>query len=109
MKIVKDIPKTLQFDPERCDKVYEDLVKVLQKGRPTTGELIILLGNLLYTCGASIGKWPEKGPSFDELQRLYYSEPGRLDLAMMLQGLAMTQWYEEWAKLQLSKDTKEES
>lgn len=106
---IKQPSKKLGFDPERCDKVYDELVKVFQKYKPTVGEIIIAVGNLCYSLGASIGGYKEKGPSVEEIQKLYYAEPGRIDVSLMAQGIIMTTWHEDWEKLQLKKDIEEET
>lgn len=99
--------KTLSFDPERCTQVLEELVEIFRKHKPTVGEILIAYGNLGYTLGASIGKY-EKGPSIEELEELYYKEPGRLDVALMIQGLQTTTWYESYAENAVdNKDIKE--
>jgi len=108
MDVKKPKDKKLGFDPERCNNLYEELVEVFQKHRPTVGEIIVAMGNLCYTLGASIGKF-KKGPSFEEAKKLYYMDPKRVDLAMMMQGFTMTTWYGDWEELQLSKDTEEET
>ena len=107
MKIEKP-KKTLDFDPESCNDLYIKLVEVFQEAKPTIGEILIAYGNLGYTLGASIGRYSEKGPSFEELNELYYKEPGRLDIAMMLQGLTICSWYEDWEQIQTSQDTTKE-
>ncbi len=103
--------KTLQFDPEKCDKLYTDLVEIFQKHKPTVGEILIAYGNLGYTLGASIGGFSKNGPSIEELKELYYKDSsGRLDIALMLSGLTVTTWYNDWESLQINKqieDTKE--
>lgn len=104
---IEEPKKTLSFDPDRCTEVLAELVEVFQKHKPTVGEILIAYGNLGYTLGASIGKF-EKGPSIEELEKLYYSEPGRLDVALMIQGLQVTTWYESYAEKAIdNKDTKE--
>jgi len=109
MKVNKEVKKTLSFDPERCNDIYIELVEIFQKHKPTVGEILVALGNLSYTLGASVGQFPEKGPGIEELKRLYYSEPGRLDVALMISGITVISWYEDWEKLQVrkSQDTKE--
>lgn len=92
------------FNAERCSDLYEDLVAVFQKHKPTVGEILIAYGNLGYTLGASIGHYDEKGPGLEELKKLYYSEPGRLDVALMLQGLTVTAWYEDWQEVRQVKE-----
>jgi len=111
MKVKKEIKKTLSFDPDKCNDLYTGLVEVFQENKPTVGEIIIAMGNLLYTLGASIEGYGEKGPGFEELKKLYYMNPSKIGLAMMMQGLTMTTWYEDWEKIQLgnTQDNKEES
>lgn len=97
--------KTLSFDPDKAAKLLEELLEVYQKHSPTVGELLTATSNLLYSLGSSMTAFydptpREKGPSIDELNRLYYSEPGRLDVAMMLQGMTMSTWYADWERLQ---------
>lgn len=97
--------KKIGFDPDKATKLLEELIEVYQNNKPTTGEILIATSNLLYTLGASVGGYGETGPGIDELKRLYYSEPGRLDVAMMLQALTMSTWYEDWEKLQTQQDS----
>jgi hypothetical protein len=102
MKVNQEPEKKLQFDPERCNKILEELMAVFQKHEPTVGETCVILGNLGYSLGASIGGYDGKGPSPEELKHLYYTEPS-LAVAMMLNGLTVTTWYEDWVKIQLEK------
>lgn len=101
MSGIEEPKKTLQFDPKKCTDLYEELVKVFQQYKPTVGEILIAYGNLGYALGASIGGHKEKGPSIEYLKELYYSEPGRLDVALMLQGLLVTTWYDDWERNQI--------
>jgi hypothetical protein len=100
--------KTLSFDPERCNDLYEALVEVFQEHKPTVGEIIIAYGNLGYTLGASIGGYPDKGPSIEALEKLYYEKPGDLAIALMMQGLTVTTWYRDWEQIQTAQDTNKE-
>lgn len=109
MKINKDPEKSLKFDPDRCSKVYEELIEVFQKHKPTVGEIIIALGNLTYTIGASIEGYGEKGPGIEEVQKLYYTNPERIGVALMAQGLTTTTWYEDWERLQLEREKAQET
>jgi len=106
MKINKDPDKTLNFNPDKCSKLYEDLINVFRKHKPTVGEIIIALGNLMYTIGASIEGYNKTGPGLEEVQKLYYSNPERIGIALMAQGLLTTTWYEDWEKLQLDMEDK---
>jgi hypothetical protein len=97
--------KSLSFDPEKAATILEELIEVFQRHKPTVGEILTVSSNLLYTLGASIGEYGEKGPGFDELKKLYYEESGRMDVALMLQGMQMATWFEDWEKLQITKDS----
>jgi len=99
--------KKIAFDAEKCNTLYEELVEVFKKHKPTTGEILIAYGNLGYTLGASIGGYKEYGPSLEELNKIYYSEPGRLDAALMITGLNVTEWYNDWQKKVLESIDKE--
>ena len=95
--------KKLGFDPEKCNELFTELVQICQKYKPTVGEIIIAYGNLGYTLGASIGGFTDNGPGLEELQRLYYSEPNRIDVALMIQGLQTTLWYDSYEKNQVQQ------
>lgn len=99
---IENPKKSLNFNPQRADKLLTDLVKAFQKHKPTVGEILLVYGNLGYTLGASIGRFEDKGPSAEELQKLYYSNP-TIDIALMINGLHVMTWYEDWEKIQLDK------
>jgi uncharacterized protein YejL (UPF0352 family) len=112
MKVKDDLEKTLQFDPDKCNEMLSELMAIFQKHQPTVGEILTVYGNLGYSLGASIGGYQGKGPSPEELKQMYYEKPGRVDVALMLEGLTVTTWFEDWEKKQLTKvnqETKEES
>lgn len=94
----ENLNKQLGFDPDKCSQLYQDLLTVFQNAKPTVGEIIIALGNLEYALGASIGGYKDKGPTFEELQKMYYSlekeGPPRIDLALMLQGHNTTSFFD---------------
>lgn len=102
IKINKQPEMKLNFDTERCNTILNELMAVFQKHQPTTGETCVVLGNLSYSLGASIGGFDGKGPNPEELKHLYYTEPN-LAIAMMLNGLTVTTWYSDWEKQQLKK------
>ena len=101
MKIEKP-KKVLGFDPEKCNKIYEELVTIFQKYKPTIGEVLISYGNLGYTLGASIDGYKDKGPSLEELSKLYYSNP-TIGISLMLSGLTTTSWYEEYSNQKIKE------
>ena len=96
MKITHEPASKPGFEPERADKAYQRLVKILQEEQPSVSELLVILSNLLYTVGAAVGDYKEVGPTLEELEKLYYSEPDRVDVALMLQGLMMSTWVESY-------------
>jgi len=98
----KDFVKRLDFDPEKVNRAFENLVKVFQDEKLTVGEIIIAYGNLGYTLGASIEGFDKNGPTIEELKKMYYTNPS-VGVAMMIQGIHVTSWYSDWEKLQLNK------
>ena len=102
-EIQKDLKKTLDFDPEKVEKLVEDLVTTFREAKPTVGEILISTSNLIYLLGASIGGYSETGPGIEELKKLYYKEPGRVDVALMLQGMTMSTWFSDWEEQVLRK------
>lgn len=104
MSNIEQPKKTLSFDPVKCTKLYEELIKVFQNYKPTVGEILIAYGNLGYALGASIGGLENTGPDIEKLKELYYSNPGRLDLALMIQGLLVTTWYDDYEKKQVNPE-----
>lgn len=115
MSKVERPEKTIQFDPDKCSEMYEELVEVFKKYHPTVGEILIAYGNLGYTLGASIGGYKDKGPGPEELQTLYYTmqqEPlsKQISFALMGTGFQVLEWYDEWAQklLKQSQDNGEE-
>ena len=103
VKVDKDPEKTLQFDPDKCNNMLSELMKIFQKHQPTVGEILTVYGNLGYSLGASIGGFQEKGPSPEELKQLYYEKPGRVDVALMLEGLTVTTWFSNWEEQVIDK------
>ena len=97
--INKEPPVTRDFDPDKCNKAYEELVRVLQDNKLTVSELIIAIGNLSYTIGASIEGFQDKGPGLEEVQRLYKEHPEKIGIAFMVQGLMVTTWLNSWQSL----------
>ena len=98
--------KKLGFDPDKSSELLEELIEVFQSHKPTVGEIVTVLSNLTYALGASIGDHGSVGPGVEELKRLYYSEPGRMDVALMLQGLTMATWFLDWEKLRIQDTSK---
>ena len=119
---VQQMQKTDLCDPEKVEKCLIDMVEVLRKHHMTVGELLLTLGNLSFTVGASIEGYTDTAPAdVSELQKAYYENP-RAGLGLMLDGLTITTWYDDWAnqfeaqeesrelkKSKKSKDIKEKS
>lgn len=105
--------KKLTFDPEKVSEGHEKIVSVFQELGLTVGEIIVLYGNLGYTLGASIAGYEDKGPSPEELERMYYEnntdKKTHLGVALMTQGMTTTSWYDSWKNILLNEDTEEET
>jgi hypothetical protein len=101
--------KVLEFDSDKCTSLYEDLVEVFKKHAPTVGEILIAYGNLGYTLGSSIGGYKTPGPGLEELNQIYYTDPSRLDAALMITGIQICTWYSDYEELLLSQEKKQET
>lgn len=76
-------------------KAHDEILVVLQKYKLSTRELILLMGNVLYSIGASIAGYKGTAPSGANLAKLYYQNAKNPGLAMMSQGELMTTWYDD--------------
>ena len=80
------------------DKCLDELLSIFQKYKLTTGEIVIIAGNLLYALGASIGNYKKDGPSIKELEKMYYTSP-KLSTALMINGIQITLWHDDINKV----------
>lgn len=100
----EEIQKTLAFDPDKASEALTEIVEVFKKYKLRAGEIAVVYGNLGYTLGASIAGYQGKGPGdVKELERLYYANP-TLGIALMLQGMQTTIWYEDHKERVINKD-----
>ena len=107
MKITKDFKKKLGFNPKKCNDLYIQLIETFQKHKPTVGESIIALGNTMYALGASIGGFKDVGPSPEEVEKLYYQYPDKIEYALMAQAMIICSWFSSWEQQLLENQTKE--
>lgn len=103
------------FSLERTNSAFIDVVELLNKHSLTTSELVVLLGNLMYTIGTSAEGLGSTGPSIDKLEELYLNNPTKLSFGLMYQGYLLLAWYEKYKELledskprNLALDNKEE-
>ena len=94
------------FDPQKISDCHTELIDVFNKHKLTEEEIVLTYGNLVYTLGASMGGYSGKGPALEALKKMYYSNP-TLDVALMLQGILITTWYDDHNKQQAAQPTKE--
>lgn len=85
------------FDESKANEALAELIEIFQRKKLTVGEILVVYGNLGYALGASVEGYDEKGPSISELNQLYYTKPSP-GVALMLQGVTVTSWYEDWVK-----------
>ena len=89
--------------------LVENLIQVITSGKPRqVGEIVLAYGELGYCIGAALGGYKEKGPTLDELNKAYYTNPS-LSSALMLQGLTVKSWIEDIRKEDQLKKSKEET
>lgn len=87
------------MDTNKVEKVIKKLHQVFNKAGLTVPEILVAYGNLGYHLGAAIaGVSGPEGPNLQLLQREYYRNP-TVDVALMLQGLTITSWEEDFRKL----------
>lgn len=97
LKEIAEISRKSSIDEEKIGAILDKLLKLINKSKLTIPELLILVGNLSYFIGASIAGLKETGPSLEELKKHYYKNP-TVDVALMLQGLEITSWEEDFVK-----------
>lgn len=85
------------LDLEKVENVLNKIIKCVNTGKLSIREIIILYGNLGYHFGASIAGFKDKGPGIEDLKKAYYSSP-TVDIGLMLQGLMITGWEEDFIK-----------
>lgn len=84
-------------EEKKAGKVIQQILKLLNKHKLTIPQMIIVYGNLGYHIGASIAGLQGTGPSIEELKQIYYKNP-TIDIGLMLQGLLITSWEEDFQK-----------
>jgi hypothetical protein len=82
-----------QVEDNKVSDCLSEIVEVLQKYHFKVNDLLLLYSNLSYTLGASIDGYKEKGPSPDELEKLYYTNP-TVGIALMMTGINASVWRE---------------
>lgn len=88
---------------EKANQALGELIEVLSKYKLRVQDLVVVYGNLGYAIGAAIeGYNGQEGPGLEELQKRYYSNPS-IGVAMMLQGMLVTSWYDQVIQSQQSK------
>ena len=83
---LESINKTLGVSEKKVQKTYTELVNVFKKNKLNVKEILIVLGNLVYTIGASVGNYDKKGPSPSKLEELYLLKP-TIDVALMIKSI----------------------
>jgi hypothetical protein len=96
VKIESDTP-IQDIDSEKCGKILEDLITAFNHQSISNKEIVLVLSNLMYTLGAYIEGYKEKGPGIDALEKLYYSHP-TAGVGLMLQSLLMSTWLDSMPK-----------
>jgi len=83
---------------EKANETLQELIEVFNRRKLRVQDIVVVYGNLGYALGASIeGVKDGQGPTIDELQQRYYSEP-TLGVSLMLQGYLVTSWHDQVSK-----------
>ena len=97
---VEESPICEEDEREKANQCLQRLITDLNEFNLRTQDVVVVLGNLAYAVGASIEGIGEDGPTLDELNQRYYTEP-TLGTALMLQGMITTSWHDQVAKGQV--------
>ena len=85
------------MDEKKVTSVLKQVHKILNKNKLSVAELVLFYGNLGYQIGAAMAGFHTNGPDQDTLQEEYYKNPS-VDISMMLQGLLITSWVDDYLK-----------
>ena len=82
---------------KKVEKTIKKLHDTFNKAKLNPQEIIIAYGNLGYHLGASLAGFEDKGPDLETLKKFYYNDP-TIDVGLMLQGLLITTWEQDFAQ-----------
>ena len=82
-------------DDKKVAETMAKALKVLDKAKLSIPEILVFYGNLGYHLGASIAGLKGTGPNLEEIKQEYYRNPS-VDLGLMMQGLLITTWEEDF-------------
>lgn len=89
---------TTPTDEEKVTKALNKILKIINKSQLNIAEMLVLYGNLGYHLGASIAGFSgAEGPSLEVVKQAYYQDP-TIDTGLMLQGLLITNWEQDFLK-----------
>lgn len=92
-------PVCEEDERDKANQTLQELIEVFRGKNLRQQDIVAVYGNLGYALGASIDgvKEGEDGPGFEEVQQRYYTNP-TLSVALMMQGLIITSWYDQVSK-----------
>jgi len=91
------------IDNEKAKEALDKLIEVMNTSDLTLQEQIHVLSNLIMATGASLAGFNGEMPSLEDLQHHDLLNP-TIDVALMLQGLLMSQWAEDLKKKPVLSD-----
>ena len=93
-----------KFDMKKVETLYASCIEAFQLLNPNIGEILVALGNLEYALGASIEGYTDKGPSLEDLEKIYMANPGKIGISLMMQGANTTMWLDQLVAAQKEKE-----
>jgi len=75
--------------------IINRITDILNEHPLDPAEITVLYGKLGYVLGASIEGFTSQGPPLEILEKAYYTAPS-LGVSLMLQGLLVEGWAEDW-------------
>ena len=80
-----------EVDQDKCARILEKLLADFNQEQLTDKEIVLVLSNTMYSLGAYIEGYKNKGPTLKVLEKQYYTQPTAGN-GLMLQGLLMSTW-----------------
>ena len=88
--------KKITLRTERIETVTKRVIdEIFNRSGLSVHEAVAVLGQVMHSMGASLAGYKDKGPTFDQLQKLYYEQPNNFAVAIMINGLLMQSWMQD--------------
>ena len=84
-----------QVDNPKAKEALDKIIEILNTSDLTIVDQLLVIANLTMSTGASLAGFDGDMPAMEVLQHLDIVDP-TIDVALMMQGLLMTQWVNDF-------------